>query len=440
MLGIMLRGLLLLLLLQPGGAESIRQLLQSGELAAAERRLEEALRQNGDDWRLLVLAAELRLRQQRPGEAETALERALDLAPGEIEPYVQLSRLRRAQARPAAARDLLDQGRSRLGEHPALLYELAVLAAEQSQFLQSLALLSRIPSTGAPDGYWEALGRVQAALENYAEAERAYQRLLERRPQSIGVMRALSGFALKQEEHERAWEYMSQARRIAPNSPEVLYDFSRVSLTFGLAAEAVNCARLLLFMEPGNRDYQILLARSLMAGSAHDEARKWLESRLAERPDDGEMHLLAGISMTELGDFSEAEQHLRRARELLPGDPEPIYFLGLVAYNRTQDEEAERHFQAVLEQQPEHGGVWLTLGKLRFRQGRLVEAQSCLEEAARLLPANPDPQFQLSRLYRQAGDTARAQESIQRYQQLKQQDVAAAERAASLPYTAPDRP
>lgn len=430
------------LLLQSGAVppDQIRDWLREGDISAAESALEEGLQADPENWELLALLGELRMRQQRWGEAQAGLDQALQRAPRRPEPYLLLARLHRLRGNLAAAGETLQLARSRLGDLPQILYELALNSVQESDFVKALAFLKQLPGESAPADYWETLGRVQAALGNFGEAEKAYQQLLELREGSIQVLRNLSGFALKQGNTERAWRYLAEARRFAPNSPDVLYEFARVSLEDGLIGEALGCARVLLLLEPKERSYRVLLARTLMAANEHNQARKELEALLDQDPEDGETHLLLAVSLNRLGEFEPAENHARKAAELMQDNTEALYIQGLIAYNRTADEAAESFLTEVLSRKPEHGGAWLALGKLRQRRQEWTHARQALKEAARLLPDDADVQFQLSRVHRQLGESEEARAAVQRYRELKQLQEERDIRAASLPFSRPDPP
>ncbi len=380
----------------------------------------------------------LLLAEGKVTEAEAAARRSLESTPQQVAPYLALARTQLAQDRPAAARETLETARSRLGDESVLLYELALLSIREQKLLEALALLTRLSGPDAPAGYWETLGRVHASLENWTAAEQAYLQLLESRPGSIPVLRALAGFSLKRGDTAAGWEYASRARRLAPNSPEVLYEFGQVSLAHGLPGEAAAAARLLLLLEPEDPRHPLLLARASIALNEHEQARGWLEDLAESSPDDGEVRLLLGVVHNRLGEFEQAEARLLEARRLLQDDLEASYLLGLVAYSRTRDGEAQEYLLEVLARRPGHGGAWLGLGKLRLRQQRFGEAIEALEKAARLLPSDADVHFQLSRAYRQTGDTERARDAVARYRQLKDEEAERQFQAGSLPFTRPD--
>jgi Flp pilus assembly protein TadD len=60
------------------------------------------------------------------------------------------------------------------------------------------------------------------------------------------------------------------------------------------------------------------------------------------------------------------------------------------------------------------------LGVTLEKKGRSAEAIQELEEAARLDPSYPEPQYALARLYRKNGDAEKADRALAAFQRLKQ--------------------
>lgn len=425
--------LLLITATPPQDLSAIRQALEKGQLQQAEDALTQAIAQHPQDAEIQRLLGLLRQQQGRPQDAAAAFGKALGIDPADIQASLDLSRLLQQQKQPAQAAKVLNEAIKQHPAEPRLLYQMGLLAAEAGRLDEALNQLRQIPEDQAPDGYWETIGRLMATRADFARAEQAYLRVLEKHPDSIRALRTLSGLALKQERTEEAWRYIAQARTQAPYSPDVLYDFAQVSLLHGLRAEAVGAARLLRLIAPDRSDYLFLLGRALLNDDAA-EARILFEQYVEREPQSDEGRMMLGLARYLLGELDSARQDLEAALRMNPGLAEVHYYLGMVAYKMAQNEEAEQQLFQVIQQTPNHGLARLGLGKIYIRQGKREEALRELLQASRLLESDSEVRFQLSRVYRDMGDLEKAQQELEAYQRLKKREEESNRRAAELPF------
>ena len=123
----------------------------------------------------------------------------------------------------------------------------------------------------------------------------------------------------------------------------------------------------------------------------HADAVAAFDRVLGSSPD----HVLAllgrGNALSGLRRLGEAEACFSRVLELEPGNPYAMAELGLVHYNRGEDQRAQASFEAALAVQPErytcpHEG----LGLVWLRQGQTEKARAAFEAAIRI---NPDIEY-----------------------------------------------
>jgi tetratricopeptide (TPR) repeat protein len=111
----------------------------------------------------------------------------------------------------------------------------------------------------------------------------------------------------------------------------------------------------------------------------------WADT-VAKRPANARAHHNLGLAVQNLGRFEEAERHLRRARELAPGSPEPLYNLALVLTRLERPAEAIALYQEALKLGPDHAATHNNLANLLLAAGRSDEAGRHYTEAVRLQP------------------------------------------------------
>jgi tetratricopeptide (TPR) repeat protein len=83
-----------------------------------------------------------------------------------------------------------------------------------------------------------------------------------------------------------------------------------------------------------------------------------------------ETSLNEGVRLLKEGKVAEAEVALHRALRELPKQPEAFWWLGRLAYERQQDEQAVRHLRQYAQYFPTESRVHLLLGELHKRGGR----------------------------------------------------------------------
>ena len=151
-----------------------------------------------------------------------------------------------------------------------------------------------------------------------------------------------------------------------------------------------------LYRDHGRRNDEINLYRDAIRNGIRSAG---LYSRL------GSLYLRQGRKR-------EAVALLEQAAQLNPSDLESLENLA-VAYRETgRIEDAERTCVAILQSGERYAPAYNELGMASFQKGDVARAREYFEKAAQL---NPIYQMNLGRLYKLAGDTARARASFQAF-------------------------
>ena len=113
------------------------------------------------------------------------------------------------------------------------------------------------------------------------------------------------------------------------------------------------------------------------------------KARLQSNPDDVEaLQGLADMYM-QVSMYSQAEEYLLRAVELLPEDPHVRTHLGIVLGQVGDLEGARQEFERVVSRQPEDWKGWLYLAVTAARQGDLERAEVATDRLEALNPTLP---------------------------------------------------
>jgi tetratricopeptide (TPR) repeat protein len=131
-----------------------------------------------------------------------------------------------------------------------------------------------------------------------------------------------------------------------------------------------------------------------------EEARTALETAAAEYPDDRLTLQSRSQFLFDHGTAEEAERALRSLIDRDASDAESHHNLGTLFMRSGRHEEAVVAYRQSLRYRPNYAATYLNLGYALKDSGRLEEAAAPWEQAARLVPHDPAPRHELTRLVR----------------------------------------
>lgn len=141
-----------------------------------------------------------------------------------------------------------------------------------------------------------------------------------------------------------------------------------------------------------------------------------IKQSLAIDPSFVEAYNLRGLVYMRLNDMPLAEDSLRRALALAPGDGNVLHNYGWLLCQQARYRESMQVFAQALAN-PTYGArakTWMTQGLCQIRAGQPAEAEYSLNRAFELDPANPVTGYNLALLLYQRRDLTRAQFYIRR--------------------------
>jgi Flp pilus assembly protein TadD len=395
------------------------RLMDAGDWQKAEQTLQVVLRAHPNDADALNLLGVATVKQGRVDEAEAIFRKATKSNPSLPAAWLNLAQLYERRDDKEHGLQTLQEGLSHAPHDPRLLSETATLLADRGQFAEAVRRLQAVPSAARFSDYWELLGRVYLSNSDFAKAEEALLRALHGKPESVTLLRQLTGIALKRGDTARAWQYVARALRLAPNSPELLYEYAQVSLQNKLSSEAVLAMRKALLMEPDRPDFLFFLGDALLDTSDFHEALPYFRRYVELRPDDPRGHLSLGWALFLEKSFPEARQHLEETLRLDAKQADAWYHLGMIAYETNDSEKALEFLTHALEVDPGHARAHWGLGMVYSREGRYEKSRDEFEAAAHLDPDEPKVHYQLSQVYARLGESERARSELQLYQEAQ---------------------
>lgn len=162
--------------------------------------------------------------------------------------------------------------------------------------------------------------------------------------------------------------------------------------------------------------------RAVEAAQAGDskKAVESLRKAVELHPDFALAHNLLGVQYLQLNRLDEAAEALRHALRLMPEEFNPLLNYGVVLFYQKQYAEADKHLRRALAKRETSAGAHFFLGRVLIKERKYAEAERELRRAVEIDEREaPEAYRYLGGVYREAGDAARAVESLEKYLKLE---------------------
>ena len=332
-------------------------LLETGDAAAAQKRLAALNAWDSRDPTLLQLAARASMLGKDPANAVKALENLSARRP----------------LKPVETEWLAGQYRLLGRKDKSLaLYEkaLAAGALTTSQGLEALGDLRF------------DMGKFQAALSAYQKAARAGG--------SAGLALKLARAADKAGNKALAKSSYEHFLATHPNNPELLLEMARFAVNTGNYAQALSLYDRVVAAK-GSQGLSLELALANLAAQRFGAAAKWARQAM-DTGKDGDKAVLALVQALHLeGKTAEADRLLREHRQEIMAHPEGRQWLGYVDVARNRQLQAFDIFTDLAKAKgPDEGKMWLWRGIAATRRGDYRRARESFEKAKQFGATVPD--------------------------------------------------
>ncbi|HEX8289034.1 MAG TPA: FG-GAP-like repeat-containing protein [Pyrinomonadaceae bacterium] len=125
------------------------------------------------------------------------------------------------------------------------------------------------------------------------------------------------------------------------------------------------------------------------------------------------------IALFNLTDYDAAIIEAKKAAELAPEQPQPIYLLGLIARAQNRSEDAIAAFKRILEFDPNDVGANVNLGQILVQQRQYAEASAAFRRAFEAEPYNATALYNLATALLRSNQREEGQRLMTRFQSLR---------------------
>lgn len=365
--------------------------LSAGEHDAAAKAAEQALELDPGLTEARVVGARALLASGKTEQAAGGMREAVQAAPGDDD-------LRLAYAKMLVQIERYDEARAQFGllldkrpQDPELLYTLGLLDLQEQNYSHAREYFQRLNESGqrvSEARYY--LGRVAQEQKRFDEAIEWYgqvdagqyridaqartaaifgqrgnlakgrdylrrARVAESEPVNVVQLYLAEGQLLREAgRYQAGMKLFGNALEKHPSNSDLLYARALLAEEIGRIDRLEADLRAILRADPDNATALNALGFTLADHNERvREALGYIERAYAARPDDPAVIDSMGWVHFRLGNYQQAEQHLRRAFELMP-DSEIAGHLSELMWTQGQKEEARSVLRDALAREPEH--------------------------------------------------------------------------------------
>lgn len=280
------------------------------------------------------------------------------------------------------------------------------------QFEQANELLSDSVRRNPKDvDAWVELGRVQLQQRLSDDAMRSYAAALAIAPNSHsareGEVKAAIESALADRnagDNNGALSCLDRARKLVPDSPELLTDFGIQADSMQIYEDAENALTRAHELAPNDPKTLYALAHVQLDEQKMGEAEANLRAYLKLKPDDASAHYGLGHLLHMMLRNDQAKPELERSIALQPNQTGSYYELGEIALQMRQHSDAKSDYSKVLSIDPRHGGALTGMGILAYRAKDYSSAERYLKEAVLCAPDYVEAHHYYALVLAQLGD------------------------------------
>jgi len=275
--------------------------------------------------------------------------------------------------------------------HEALAAALMETGNSQEAQKQFEQLINLAGPSGLPQSYL----RIAATLGRQTDRSRALEvmrGLVHLHDDQAVAHYALAHLAVRVSDLQAALSAIDRALVLSPSWEDAALFKARVLVSLKDPARILAFHEQYLNAHPDATKVRLSYARALVDLKQWDKARKQFKRVVADSPRDADATFTVALLALQGNDTKEAEKYLKRTLELQPQNDQARLYLGQVADQRKDYDEAIRWYSAV--ESPELlFDAQARLGVVLARQGKLDEARAHLQS---LHPENEAQRVQLA--------------------------------------------
>ncbi|CAN5703401.1 hypothetical protein BH23PLA1_BH23PLA1_11040 [soil metagenome] len=391
-----------------------------------------ALLQGIDVFRLPQGVAELdqayqSFRQGHFDQALKQLEAAAASTPGLPPAKAMLATLFFSVNQVPQGRGLLEQAAAEAPDHPEIYVLFGKLALAENRFTDAHLAFEKAEALEAPQGLndrqkrtlqlscHEGIVTVAEARAHWEKARERLEQWLKQEPNSDSARQRLVRALFQLGQIKEAREALEQAAKDLPSLEPAAILLGRLYAQQGNLEKAEEWMDYAVKAEPKNPRVHLARAAWLLEQNRAEDARPHAEALAKLQPDSEDLRRLSGLIALHRKDYAEAEKQFQALLQDAPGDFFASNNLSRALAEQDDPNRRQRALQLAqvnARQYPNNPMALATLGWVQYRLGQVEEAEQSLRNAAQG-QISSDIAFDLARVLAARGHTEDARKLIQ---------------------------
>jgi tetratricopeptide (TPR) repeat protein len=400
--------------------EKAASLIRDNRIAEAELQLNSVLKTAPNEPVALNLLGTVRAQQGRLDEAEVLLVRSGRIDPSYVAAHMNLAFLYMLRNDPEKTISELKEVVKIEPNNIEANYKLGRLLLARDQVDDSIAILEKAKSEiPASVVFLPLLGDAYLKKGNAEKAEENYLQALAAQKDNPDAVLGLAKVSQNRGDARAALGYLTRARELTGNSPELLYKVGVAALALGAFDDAQTDLAQAAKLKPNEPAYLIALGAAWLKKADLVAAEQIFRRALELQPQSSQAEMYLGYVLYKQKKFGEARSYLEKTIKADSNVPESFYYLGLIVQEENEDERAITLLEKAVRISPTFANAHVALGASYLKLKDYARAQKELELGARLNPDDSKAHYQLAVLYARLKDPKRAQAEMAIVEKLK---------------------
>lgn len=382
-----------------------RQHIARGEAKSAVIQLKNVLQQTPSNRQARLLLGQLYLDMGDVQSADKELRRALELGvhPGDVLPALGKAMLQQGQYQKLLDEIEADEQQPELTS----MRGHALLALNRVDDARAVFAQIALRHPGSPPAL---LGQARVALRggDRPAAMDLVQQVLSRQPDNLDALRMQGDLQRMSGKNDEAAKTYRRIIALRPVQVQAHVDLANLLIQAGKPDDArkeLNVARQIM-----PNSLQLIYTQALLEfqGGKLGLAQDYLAQVLRGAPDHLPSNLLMGAVLHAKASYPQAEQHLRKFLEAVPGHPYASKLLASTLMNSGDTAQALAIIEPLLPNQQQDVEMLSLAGELYLRQRQYAKSTDYFERASKLSPQAPMLRAALAMSHLGQGDNDRA--------------------------------
>ena len=180
------------------------------------------------------------------------------------------------------------------------------------------------------------------------------------------------------EQHSLAEEMFYLAQQIKPDCALCYYNIGNSLFIRGQYEKAIHCWQKTAKLEPTHPQINYRIAQAHWADGGGERSREYFLAELRTNPGDVDVILDFGLFLLEVGDIESAKEKFNRILDFKPDSAVASFYLGEIALDNNDYEQAVKLFNEALEKDSTLAGPRYRLAQCTLRRGWEKETKAYL--------------------------------------------------------------